>query len=164
MKNDIQLGATVTDIVTGFTGIALHSYRHMNGNMQYAVQPKCKEGASELPSSLYIDDHTLQVTVPANGIAKKPAPHAIELGMEVEDLVTGFRGTVTHELVFLNGCVHFLVSTKLKGPDKDASEMQLSIERLKVLGPGVTKRIKVNKEDPTGGPMSSVKRMAVARG
>lgn len=39
----IELGSTVKDVVTGFTGIAVARYEFMYGCTRYCVQPKTKK-------------------------------------------------------------------------------------------------------------------------
>ncbi len=40
----IELGSTVKDVVTGFTGIAVARFEFMYGCTRYTVQPKTKKG------------------------------------------------------------------------------------------------------------------------
>jgi len=43
--SEFLLGSTVSDVVTGFTGIATGKASYMTGCDQYLVQPECKDGA-----------------------------------------------------------------------------------------------------------------------
>lgn len=76
----------------------------------------------------------------------------IDLGAEVVDKVTGFKGTVTGISVFLNGCARVLVQPKCAedGALKDPSwfdEPQLEV---------VDVRSELeDKQRKTGGPMPS---------
>ena len=56
----IKLGDKVKDKISGLEGIAVEKREYLNGCIQYAVQPKMKKGATELPSWC-IDEAQLEV-------------------------------------------------------------------------------------------------------
>lgn len=91
MNIDIKLGSTVRDTITGFTGIAIRRCDHLNGNVQYAVQPKGKDGS--YPEAVFLDYHTLDVI--DDGVSDRATPVSetdIILGQKVRDKATGFAG------------------------------------------------------------------------
>ncbi len=57
----INLGDRVKDMVTGFTGIAVHRYEYLSGCARISVQPPVKETDSEykLPDALVFDEPQL---------------------------------------------------------------------------------------------------------
>lgn len=70
-KQPIELGNTIRDIVTGFTGIATSKVIYLNGCVQFSVKPKMgKDG--KLPEATYIDQEQLEWV--DNGIVVKPKP------------------------------------------------------------------------------------------
>lgn len=48
----------------------------------------------------------------------KPIKYEFELGAELEDSITGFRGVATSRIAYINGCVQFGLMQKVK---KDGS-------------------------------------------
>lgn len=71
----------------------------------------------------------------------------IPLGSQVEDTVTGFKGTVTSEHIYLNGCVRYGVSPRVK-KDGTLLESQIIDEpQLKI-----TKRAAPKPVPAAGGP------------
>jgi len=80
----------------------------------------------------------------------------IELGDKVEDIYTGFKGTVMAKTEFINGCVQFSIVPKWT-KDKDPMVMDVSIDSksLKVI-----KKAKPKEDDDysSGGPMTRIQR------
>ena len=79
----------------------------------------------------------------------------IELGDEVKDKVSGFKGVVVSEHIYLNGCTRFSVLPKV-GKDGSYKESEAFDEpQLKVVTKGKFK--KDNKSSsPLGGPAKFV--------
>jgi hypothetical protein len=70
----------------------------------------------------------------------------IELGDEVKDRVTGFKGIATGRAVFLYGCTRISVTPKVKNGKAESEWFdEAGIERI---GPGVNKP----RRRPPGGP------------
>ena len=62
MNTEIELGKIVSDLVTGFTGVASGVATYLTGCNQYLVQPQCKEDDnSRYPESQWIDEGRLVV-------------------------------------------------------------------------------------------------------
>ena len=57
----IKLGQHVTDMVTGFNGIATARVKYLNGCIQYCVKPQASE-TGKMPDGEYIDHNQLRVT------------------------------------------------------------------------------------------------------
>jgi len=81
---------------------------------------------------------------------KRPITTAdTELGYEVEDITTGFKGIVTSKITYLNKCVQFGVVPRV-GPDNVLKDTcYLDWNKLVVIGLGVNKTPVLK---PTGGP------------
>ena len=73
----------------------------------------------------------------------------------VEDIHTGFKGTATSKMEFMNGCIQIEVVPRM-GKDKKIPEGTfIDLQSLKVIkkGPRHPKLIKKQKkEEPDGGP------------
>jgi len=74
MKVDFKFenGNEVRDIVSGFTGIIDCSSLWLNGCRRYSIQPKMKEGDSNKPESLWMDEETLELI--SDGVVKSITP------------------------------------------------------------------------------------------
>ncbi len=70
------------------------------------------------------------------------ARQEIELGLEVEDRITGFRGIVTSRVEYINGCVQYCVRKKVGKDDKFPDAEYIDGEHLKVVGKGITVKSK----------------------
>ena len=75
----IELGYTVRDVVTGFTGIATARVEYLNGCVQFCVTPKAVD--NKVVDSVYIDhqrlealDQGLTATRSATGGEMRDAP------------------------------------------------------------------------------------------
>ena len=67
----VELGSTVKDKISGVVGVAVSRTEYLNGCVQYAVMPKVKKGATEMPS-WNIDEECLEVIGKKIRIKKKP--------------------------------------------------------------------------------------------
>ena len=78
----------------------------------------------------------------------------IDLGLEVEDKITGFTGIAVSKVEYINGCIQFCVQPKMKTSDKGCRPDIAYIDegQLIVIGEGVD--IKPNPTEP-GGEMSN---------
>lgn len=140
--NHIKLGNIVKDAVTGYTGIAYNKTFYMNGNVQFLVQPEAKDNI--YPDAISLDWHTLDVV--SEGVAAR-APEMtqdrnIELGTEVECMITGFKGTATMKTYYLNGCIAYLVQAKYNQSDKDKDGVWVDQSKLRILSKGVVEEYK----------------------
>lgn len=158
----IKLGNLVKDAASGFIGTAYLKTVEMNGNIRFGVQPQCKEGeVGALPESHYLDHALLDVI--GDGIADRAAPQQpilFSIGDKVRDTVSGFEGTITTYLIYLNGCVHYGVATERMSPleGKYVSDV-LSQERLVKIG--VKEAVAAAPRSGTGGPTTRAPRASI---
>ena len=152
----IQLGSTVRDAISGFTGIATQIAEYLNGNLQYGLQPKAKEDGSDCPESHFIDYHTLDVIdAGVSDRSTEPAETDILLGQKVRDKASGFEGIATLKMTYINGCVSFGVLPKASD-NKSPKPIFVDHARLEVVDDGLlsdkprTDEIKSSR--PPGGP------------
>jgi hypothetical protein len=174
MKRKVpQLGNIVRDIATGFTGMATQYIEMLSGSVQLAVQPQLPEGTTNTGDSLAIPT-ALSIDLPqldfvADGAADRvtpAAPQTIELGNEVEDVVTGLVGITVQRSTFINGCVYYNVQPKQTAKQKEEGTFSdtgfVAAQRLEVVGPGVAARmapvIAAPAEKRPGGPTTRAQR------
>jgi hypothetical protein len=164
---EIKLGQTVRDAVTGFTGIAIQRRENLNGNVQFAVQPKQKDGEQTMPDAQFIDFHMLEYV--DDGVSARvtpPTAQPIELGSKVRDKATGFEGIATSRATFLNGCIWYDVMPKKRTEmfDSNADASFIDGTRLEVCRSGhlIPEPPKPTSRPP-GGPSFALKREAVRR-
>lgn len=156
----IALGSIVVDLASGFEGTAVSRSELFNGNVQYAVQPKAPKGADKLPEQWNFDAALLKVK--AKGISDKattPQATDIQVGDEVEDVISGHKGIVTNKVTFINGCVYMDVVKKGNDAKKiESTSMFMSCTRLKKLSKKPLAPIVPKGEKPTGGPTTRAMR------
>jgi len=83
----------------------------------------------------------------------------IELGVEVEDLVTGFKGMATSITTYLNGCVRYGVDGRCRDGKRLDAEY-FDAEQLRVIGPGIKDAVAVPplSQASIGGPAPAPRR------
>lgn len=78
-----------------------------------------------------------------------------ELGVQVKDKVTPFKGIVTARTQYLNGCLQYCVkSQKLKDSGDPLDDQWFDEGQLTKTGPGISSKIKA-AEEPPGGPRTT---------
>jgi len=156
---EIKLGLKVRDVITGLEGILTSITESLSGTVQVGIQPR--GDGDKIAESWCIDYQSVDV-IDEGVSARLPAIDdtvVVQLGDEVEDLVSGHRGMTTRKIIFVNGCVHFTVTGKIN-KDKRALEENLDHKTLKVIGVGLSKRApEPAKKTKTGGPMTRAPRL-----
>lgn len=149
MTKEIHLGDSVIDTLTGFIGIAYSRHTAMNGNVQWAVQPK--GDGKMIPEVMSIDHHTLEVKKKGDRTLKF-AVTGITVGDEVEDTVSGCRGTAVSRHDYYNGCTSYTVQPKVdpKRPHEMPDTWAIDWNKLKVTKPVKSATV---KKTSTGGPI-----------
>jgi hypothetical protein len=161
--SSIKLGTLCRDVVSGYIGVVTQRIDYIGGMTQFALQPRgtdFKDG--KYPDGYNIDEiQIVEIADPKKipgykdfqPIEAVPADDiGIQLGAEVEDVVSGFRGHVVSKTTFINGCVYFAVETKAnKDKPQEAAQRFLPAKRLKVRGVGVAPKV---SESKSGGPVS----------
>jgi len=74
--------------------------------------------------------------------------NGISLGNEVKDTVTGFTGTATSRIEYLNGCKQICIKPKMVKDGEMPEGQYIDIQQVEVVGQGVAVTQK-----PTGGDM-----------
>ncbi len=158
--SEIKLGCIAIDQASGFEGTVISKLEAFNGNVQYAIQPKAAKGADKLPEAWNFD--AALVKFKAKGIsdqATAPQSTDIQIGDEVEDIISGHKGIASSKTTFLNGCVYFDVASKGDAAKKiEATSMFVSCVRLKKISKTPLKPLVPQNEKPTGGPSSRAQR------
>lgn len=154
MSNAIKLGNYVRDQVTGLEGYAYQMFTKLNGTVQFAIQPVCKDNV--LPDPVFVDVFTLVYV--NDGVANiVPAidKHFIEFGEHVVDVASKQHGIVTGKVIYLNGCVYYEVTVE-SVDNKHPDVFYCEHKRLDVvqadINHNIIDRVKV-KSAKTGGPM-----------
>lgn len=159
--NQIKLGNTVRDVISGFSGIAIQKTEYLNGNVQYSLQPKGKEDGVFL-DAMSIDYHTLDVV--DDGVADRASVPVetdhILLGQLVKDRASDFTGIATMKATYINGCVSFGVVPKSRPGttlfDDAPKASFVDAGRLIVVGDGLIadepRTAEIKNDRPVGGP------------
>lgn len=75
----------------------------------------------------------------------------VELGDQVRDKVTGFKGIVTGQAQYLTGCKQVMVTPRVGDDGKYVDACWLDVDRVEMIGKGV---VKIDIVD-NGGPQSA---------
>lgn len=97
--------------LSGFEGIIHSRVQHINGSLQYGVQPKARKGSFMIPDAYMIDETGITVE-------KTPKPETVkflyETGDKVRNRVNGFEGIITSRIQYLNGCIAYMVEGQMR--------------------------------------------------
>ena len=119
--------------------------------------PKGKKAAKKTTKKVTkkkaVKKYARKVSVPA---IDKFAHVEPDLGHEIVDIVTGFKGIVTGKTYFLNGCVRLSVDPPVKKTGEMRENQWFDIQQLRVINPSPPARqIVIDREaaaTSTGGP------------
>lgn len=142
-KQELKLGMIVQDKASGLKGMLTARHELLFGSTQYAIQPKGK--GHDYPESRLIDEQQIKIISKGEsaGLPSEDDTVEILLGEEVEDRITGFKGTTEERVVFMNGCVFFNMTTKMHhSKENGAPECKthfINGRKLKRVGFGVSK-------------------------
>jgi hypothetical protein len=149
----IKLGVEARDVATGFTGIVTQRIDQLNGNVQYALQPK-SEDPSVMKDPIAVDHHMLEYV--SEGVVDRvtEVTHKtdIKVGEELEDILTGARGIATDLMTYMNGCQSFTMVTKISKTDEDKGGLISYVQtvRAKRVGPGIKNEVAVAPKAANG--------------
>lgn len=147
----IKLGNKVKDIVTGMSGTATARTKYLNGTTQVLIKPEGVNNDGKSMEGEWVD--VGQVVYVDNGVTNDVATvEQTKTNIKLGDLVehfSGFKGTTTERIEYLNGCVYFGVTPKAKEENVLPDTKYLPTQYLSKLD----KRVKVKKDD-AGGPPS----------
>ena len=111
MTKEIKLGCTAVEQASGVEGTVISRMETFNGNTQYAIQPKTGK-ENKLPEAWNFD--AALVKYKGVGISAQATPAQatdIQVGDEVEDIISGHKGICASKTTFINGCVYFDVQS-----------------------------------------------------
>jgi hypothetical protein len=148
MADEIKLGSTVRDKVTGLQGYACQLREDLFGARQYGIQPM-GDGKS-MPDPYFVDIQTVEFVDVGLSDLSSPVPEnvAIKLGDKVRDITTGEKGIATAKIAFLNGCVFLTVTVKAKGKNK-GYRFFTDHKALEVVAPDLLRNVSTSS---SGGP------------
>lgn len=156
---EITLGCIAVEQSSNVEGTVVSKNETFNGNTQYAIQPKAGKD-NKLPDAWNFD--AALVKYKSKGISDQATPPQatdIQVGDEVEDIISGHKGIASSKTTFLNGCIFFNVESKGNALKKiDANVMFLSCVRLKKVSKATLKPLVPKGEKPTGGPATRAMR------
>jgi hypothetical protein len=167
---EIKLGQKVKDATTGFKGIAIIKTLHLNGNVQFGIQPEVEKGGKTYPDAISVDNHLLDVVDDgvSDRITEVTHKTDIVLGNTVEDIASGVKGIVTEKSTYMNGCEFFMVITK-EDPKKPGGSTAgwVAAIRLRKVDDGIVEKLPEAKKAESGklpgGPASRVASRAAHR-
>lgn len=149
-----DLGREVVDLVTGLKGIVTSWHENLGGIEQAGVTG---EATGDKPGEIQCYD-IVQLDVVAGGrvVPKVDAPkdRPFNLGDEVREVITGFKGKIIEFTTFLNGCCYAVIQPPVdpSKPGKWPERVQLAFPRIELV-----KKVEAPIAKPkTGGPSRAV--------
>jgi hypothetical protein len=147
----INLGSEVKDLVTGFQGIAVAKTQFLNGCYRISVQPPMtKEG--KVPDNETFDEPQLKLV--KEGKVPEVVSHThpeYDLGDEVIDTVTNFKGIAVARTTWLNGTTRTAIQPRMNKEGKVNEPLSANEASVKVFG---KKKVVNTVQRKTGGPLS----------
>lgn len=115
MKNKIELGYVVRDVLTGIVGVADHRVAYLNAATRYCIQPRVSPDGT-LRESIFADEHQVEYVEPLEQIVKSAnePPVRIGVGQECYDSIKKSGGICTARAVYLNGCARVLIEPRFR--------------------------------------------------
>lgn len=150
----IERGDEAFCLVTGFKGVVVSESHYLQGQTRFEIQPPVdKDG--KIPDSFMFDECSLQIIFKNKVRAAQEIDTSdIQLGDEVEDMVSGLRGVVTGKSVVLNGCTRISIQPKYEKEGKLPKPECFDIGRVKK----ITDKKVEQGQTQTGGPIERVQR------
>ena len=148
----VRLGNIVEDIVTGLRGTATAILTPMTGMKQIAIQPK--GNGDSIPESSFIDEYLIEWR--EDGVADRLPPVEepdFHFGQEVRDIASDQVGKITSKITYLNGCVHFGVTTTSQ-KNKNPEVFYIDHRRIELVSDGVKAKVPATNSAGPGGPMT----------
>jgi len=93
MESKLKLGQTVTDKITGLTGVITCIAEFMHSPPRVCVTPRKKPKDAEKESDHWLDEARLKPGKIALKVERKPA--TVPFGQKVKDPISGFSGVAT---------------------------------------------------------------------
>lgn len=144
-----RMGDTVKDDITGIVGMCIGRAEHVNGCLQYTIQPPVdKEG--KIPNPTSVDYQRIQLV--GESKAKQTLPKQkvnFELGNSVKDKISGFVGIATLRLVEITGEVFYYITPKAKDTNEYPKGVHIHASMLEYEGVGL---LEVKQRDGGGPP------------
>ena len=95
-------------------------------------------------------------------MAKTTNPFLFELGDELEDVITGFKGFCIYRIEFLTGCNQYGLQPKKKATEKEVAKIdQFDENRLKATGNKITLPNQTPIKKVPGGPVQMIKQRSI---
>lgn len=138
-----KLGYKAKDTITGYIGVVTAKAEFLFGTDRYEISSNDLHEGRVVPS-IWVEEQ--RVKLYAVHTTAGTMTTEIELGEEVADTITGFKGTATGRYIFLNGCIRVEVTPKGL---KDGKPIELEVfDEQRLTG----KRSKKPPGGPQAGP------------
>ena len=90
-------------------------------------------------------------------IGNKTVKFKYQLGVRVKDITCDFVGIITARMQFLNGCIQYTVTPRIKKEGERQDSWNLDEAQLVQVDKGIHEKEKpIRKKAPTGGPATRV--------
>lgn len=156
MNNTVEVGDTVRDVVTGFTGIVKAIVRWHHACNRIIVQPRDLEDkkSNYVQATHTFDEPEIEITQKKTiTLSVTPETTDLKIGDLVKDTFTAFQGKISGFAEYLNGCLRVAVQPYDLKEGKTIEEEWFPASQLKL----IQEEVKPLVKKATGGPMPEPK-------
>ncbi len=133
LNNDnamLALGREIEDRVSKMRGICVHVAYRLNGSVAVSIQPP--SDGSECKGANMFDAVRCAIVGEGIGHIVPPKEPKFPLGVQLEDVITGIKGTATEYVYHVNGCITYQLRGKVeltnfgsRAPEHDIEQDQI---------------------------------------
>lgn len=132
----LRRGHKAKTISSGIVGMVGGICQMMNGSVQIEIRPLPGEGATEAPKSVWVDE---QEAVFVEQYMEEQFRYAdtmrdLKMGDVVCCSVSGFEGTITQIVLYINGCISCEVTPRTDYATNSPQPAWMDQHRLKLVG------------------------------
>ena len=156
MNNMVEVGDTVRDVITGFTGIVKVVVRWHHACNRIIVQPRDLEDkkANYVQATHTFDEPEIEILQKKTIVLSvTPETTNLKIGDLVKDTYTPFQGKIAGFAEYLNGCLRVAVQSPTLKDGKVVEEELFPASQLELVQEEVNPPVKKT----TGGPMPDPK-------
>lgn len=132
--------AVAKDKVSGFEGVIITRSAHLFGCAQYGLAPQELSGDGSPKKTEYFDESRIDIISVENAVYGEnefTEIFAIQLGTEVEDKVSNFKGKILVIMEQLHNCSQYYIEPTVDKDGKPRDGAWFDEGRLNVIGQGI---------------------------
>lgn len=140
-KFKYPMNVVAKDTISGFQGVIIARNAHLFGCAQYGLAPQELASDGSPKKTDYFDESRIEILDETNAVYGDDEYNdifSIQLGMEVKDKVSGFKGKVLMAVEYMHNCSHYYVEPPVDKDGKPCEGQFYDEGRLTVIGKGIS--------------------------